>query len=154
MKGTEEPAVTPETSTSFDLTWIVVIVIAVVAGAFVALRHRGDADRPPVPEGLPLDRAVPLLLERHETIEAVRRVREALGIGLKDAKDLVDRVKAGEPAQAVFPHAVTTAARTGDGLDDEVRALMAKGEKIAAIKLVRERTGMGLAEAKGWVESR
>lgn len=35
---------------------------------------------------------------------------------------------------------------------DEVRALVAEGKKIEAIKLVRERTGLGLADAKEFVE--
>ena len=36
--------------------------------------------------------------------------------------------------------------------DAEVRALMAAGKKIEAIKLVRQRTGLGLKEAKDYVE--
>ena len=35
----------------------------------------------------------------------------------------------------------------------EVRALLASGDKIAAIKRVRELTGMGLKEAKDYVEA-
>jgi ribosomal protein L7/L12 len=38
-----------------------------------------------------------------------------------------------------------------DGMDD-VLALVESGQKIAAIKLYREKTGVGLAEAKGAVE--
>jgi ribosomal protein L7/L12 len=40
----------------------------------------------------------------------------------------------------------------GGPLEDEVRALMRRGQKIHAIKLVRERTGLGLADAKDAVE--
>ena len=36
--------------------------------------------------------------------------------------------------------------------DPEVRAALVQGNKIAAIKLVRERTGLGLKEAKDLVE--
>ena len=36
--------------------------------------------------------------------------------------------------------------------DPEVRAALAAGNKIMAIKLVRERTGLGLKEAKDLVE--
>jgi hypothetical protein len=43
--------------------------------------------------------------------------------------------------------------RTGDALQGEVKALLAQREKIAAIKLVRERTGTGLREAKNYVEA-
>jgi hypothetical protein len=40
-----------------------------------------------------------------------------------------------------------------DPLELEIRPLIASGEKIEAIKRVRERTGMGLKEAKDYVES-
>jgi ribosomal protein L7/L12 len=36
--------------------------------------------------------------------------------------------------------------------DDELRALVARGHKIQAIKQVRDATGLGLAEAKAYVE--
>jgi hypothetical protein len=45
-------------------------------------------------------------------------------------------------------------ARTADNaLDSEVRAWLAVGKKIAAIKAVRVRTGIGLREAKTYVEA-
>ncbi len=37
-------------------------------------------------------------------------------------------------------------------LEAEVRVMLANGEKIEAIKLVREVTGLGLKEAKDYVE--
>lgn len=39
-----------------------------------------------------------------------------------------------------------------DGMDD-IRELVARNRKIEAIKLYRERTGVGLAEAKAAVDS-
>ena len=39
-----------------------------------------------------------------------------------------------------------------DSLEDAIRSLLAQGQKIAAIKLYREQTGVGLAEAKNAVE--
>jgi len=39
-----------------------------------------------------------------------------------------------------------------DSLEDAVRSLLTQGQKIAAIKLYREQTGVGLAEAKNAVE--
>ena len=38
------------------------------------------------------------------------------------------------------------------GLVAEAGTLLARGQKIEAIKLVQEHTGMGLKEAKDWVE--
>lgn len=39
------------------------------------------------------------------------------------------------------------------GLESELRSLLAAGQKIEAIKLYRERTGAGLAEAQSAVEA-
>ena len=38
-------------------------------------------------------------------------------------------------------------------LDDELRSLKEKGEKIKAIKKLRESTGLGLIEAKNYVDN-
>ncbi len=46
----------------------------------------------------------------------------------------------------------TPRAVPGDGLEAQVRMMLANGEKIDAIKLVREVTGLGLKEAKDYVE--
>ena len=40
-----------------------------------------------------------------------------------------------------------------DSFENEIRELMASGDKIAAVKRYREQTGVGLAEAKAAVES-
>jgi large subunit ribosomal protein L7/L12 len=40
----------------------------------------------------------------------------------------------------------------GGVLGPEVRTLLERGDKLAAVALVREQTGMGLAEAKRTVE--
>lgn len=40
-----------------------------------------------------------------------------------------------------------------DNMDNQLRALMAAGEKIPAIKLHRRMTGVGLKESKDYVEA-
>jgi hypothetical protein len=57
----------------------------------------------------------------------------------------------GEPRSSheILPHA----AAFNDALAQEARTLHLRGRKIMAIKLVRERTGCGLKEAKDFVES-
>lgn len=42
--------------------------------------------------------------------------------------------------------------RLSDEVEDEARALVARGDKIAAIRLVRKQSGLGLKEAKDLVE--
>lgn len=44
-------------------------------------------------------------------------------------------------------------APAGDAGMDQVRSLALKGQKIQAIKLHRELTGLGLAESKAYVDS-
>jgi len=51
------------------------------------------------------------------------------------------------------PKAVVTA-KTGTGWEEEVRFLVESGQKINAIKVCRNATGMGLREAKEEVEKR
>jgi hypothetical protein len=41
----------------------------------------------------------------------------------------------------------------GDSLDGRILSLMREGKKIPAVKLCREQTGLGLKEAKDYVES-
>jgi large subunit ribosomal protein L7/L12 len=59
------------------------------------------------------------------------------------------------PRSAQPPAWPTGAVPVGDApseIEAELRALLAAGRKIEAIKLVRESTGLGLAEAKDLVE--
>jgi ribosomal protein L7/L12 len=98
-----------------------------------------------------VEREARAILARGNKIAAIKRVRELTGLGLKEAKDYVESLPDGQPAPIV--------ARTGSAPltdlqgDPEVRALLAAGNKIAAIKRVRELTGLGLKEAKDYVES-
>jgi ribosomal protein L7/L12 len=97
------------------------------------------------------------LLQQRRKIEAIKRVREATRVGLKEAKDAVDELEAG----SVPPLLTAAAGREDVGREEgtspalwrEVRALLAGGEMIAAIKRVREATGVGLKEAKETVEA-
>jgi ribosomal protein L7/L12 len=58
--------------------------------------------------------------------------------------EMVERQRRASPAPTSEQHAVMA--------DAEVRAALERGNKIEAIKLVRERTGLGLKEAKDLVE--
>ena len=86
------------------------------------------------------------LIRQGKKIEAIKLLRETTGIGLKEAKDEVERLMAGEgPLE-------TQGDRT-DILPEEVIVLARQGKKIEAIKLLRETTGIGLKEAKAQVET-
>ncbi len=60
----------------------------------------------------------------------------------------------GAAAEAASPSSGPAAGATGDaeGLEEQLAQLLEQGHKIEAIKLYRERTGAGLAEAKKAVE--
>jgi len=87
------------------------------------------------------------------TIVAIKWVRARTGLGLKEAKDMVDALGAGDVGAPLE--------RPGDQLDfvDDVdfqaRLLveLAAGRKLEAIKLYRERTGADLKAAKDAVEA-
>ena len=112
--------------------------------------------------GIPDDlyREIQDLLRKDGKIEAVKRVRERTGWGLKEAKDAVDAVAAGRrPGGAWadgggggFRGGAEETGPSGD-VEREVWDLLVAGRKIDAIKRVRERDGCGLKEAKDKVEA-
>jgi len=87
-----------------------------------------------------------------QQIQAIKLWRERFGVGLKEAKDLVDGLIAGRQPeiQTAFQLVDYQMPETPEA---EVRRLMAAGNKIEAIKRVREQTGLGLKEAKERVEA-
>ena len=82
-------------------------------------------------------------------IGVIKVVRQATGLGLKEAKDYVEALEAGTAP----PAARLAAAPASSGSMDEVRALALQGNKIQAIKRYRELTGAGLKEAKDYVDA-
>lgn len=98
-----------------------------------------------------LEQEVQQLLTQNRKIEAIKRVREETGYGLKQAKDYVERLQQGyrvELSQGGYGAGATVSPEIAAA----ARQLMAEKQKIAAIKLVRDQTGWGLKEAKEYVE--
>jgi len=99
-------------------------------------------------------------LARGETIEAIKRVRAATGLGLKEAKDLVDAYRhpgggATGQASAVSPSTATGALNDNGGeliVPSAAATALQHGNIIEAIKLIREANRLGLKEAKAAVE--
>jgi len=79
-------------------------------------------------------------------IEAIKRLREATGLGLKEAKDIID-------AQLRADTHSTVPAPSGASLPPDVLASLLRGDKLEAIKLLRKQTGLGLKEAKDAVDA-
>src|SRR5262245_12857447 len=85
-------------------------------------------------------------------IEALKRRRNMTGLGLKEAKDWVDAYERGSAAPVEMraapaaPVQLDLAAKIQ--LSKDALAALNSGNKIEAIKIIRQATGMGLAEAK------
>ncbi len=90
-------------------------------------------------------------LSKGQKIEAIKRVREATGWGLKEAKDYVDALATGSSPPA--PFRIESVESVPDAVRDMALTLIRDGRKIEAIKVVREHTNWGLKEAKDWVDA-
>ncbi len=83
---------------------------------------------------------------RGNTIEAIKLLRESTGLGLKEAKDAIDAYARGNS----LPAATSASAVP---IPASVAEALRRGNKIEAIKLLREQAGLGLKEAKDAVEA-
>lgn len=90
------------------------------------------------------------LLAAGKKIEAIKELREASGLGLADAKAVVDAVEARQPVPAELVARLQAARSTASGADlpADVREAAERGDRIEAIKLLRRHSGLGLKEAK------
>ena len=150
-----------------SLLWILVACAIAIAfvGVVVANHRRGGAA--PVPArpapSVPADLAsldetafrsrLIQEIDAGRTIEAIKWVRARTGLGLKEAKEVVDALAAGDVGVTLERHPGQIA-----GLDDADFAAslvveIAAGRKLEAIRLYRERTGLGLKQAKDAVEA-
>lgn len=136
-----------------------VVALVAVGGLILLLAAKNnvtvvDAPRPRPPPGvvMPPPGATPAglgpvadLLRSGQKIEAIKRYRELVGVGLKEAKDAVEAMERGE--------AVPVATSVSAAPTASVHDLLREGRKIEAIKLYREQSGLGLKEAKDAVEA-
>lgn len=103
------------------------------------------------------------LLRNNKRLEALKELRAASGADLKRAKEVIDRVAAGQSFRSMVSlkgeEQADSDIETEPKLNDEefdgrLRKLLEKGRKIDAIKLYREQTGASLKEAKEAIEAR
>lgn len=87
------------------------------------------------------------LVRAGNKIEAIKRLRELTGLGLREAKDAVERIDSAGAAQLLLQR-MPAAPQGPVPIDADVRLLAQQGKRIDAIKLLRERKRMGLKEAK------
>jgi ribosomal protein L7/L12 len=94
-------------------------------------------------------------LDSGRTIDAIKRLRKATGLGLAEAKAVIDAHKRNQPPP-VPALAGTNAVAAPDGgrvLPEAVLEALQRGDKAAAVRLLRERLGLSLNAAKKRIES-
>jgi len=105
-----------------------------------------------------------LALQRGKLIEAIKIVRERTGLDLKSAKEAVERYANQPPGQAgttewqegEWGRGTPDAVMQGSGppsVPAAALAALARGNKVEAVRLTRDATGLDLAGAKRLVES-
>ncbi|MFC9788457.1 hypothetical protein [Rhodococcus sp. NPDC127528] len=91
------------------------------------------------------------LVADHKNIHAIKVLRDRTGVGLADAKAAIDAVARGEWVPTAGLDSVPPPAGWAE-LEPALRALKNDGRPVEAIKLLRDRTGMNLREAKQAVD--
>jgi ribosomal protein L7/L12 len=146
------------------LIFIALGLVFLVIGGFIARRRAGTATPPSRPAStIPSDLAnldesafrarVIQEIDAGRTIEAIRWVRARTGLGLKEAKDVVDALAAGEAGVALERRSEHVQGLDDDDFNARLVVEIAAGNKIEAIRLYREHTGVGLKEAKDAIEA-
>lgn len=96
------------------------------------------------------------LIQVGNKIEAIKVYRQATSAGLKEAKDVIDRLAEGKGIQvSTYTVRLGEAGVVSDVRADKIREigrLLQAGNKIEAIKVYRETFNLGLKEAKDAVE--
>lgn len=91
------------------------------------------------------------LLRAGKKIEAIKRYRELYGAGLADAKQAIEELFDSDLSRPASPE-TSPAANGNFSQDPEILAFMRQGNTIQAIKRYRELSGVGLKEAKDFID--
>jgi ribosomal protein L7/L12 len=130
-------------------------------GEVIRAQNAQSANPPPPQE---LERHVRADLDGGRKIQAIKRIREATGCGLKQAKDAAERFAAGDASllAALLPKVAPPAPRatlakpqglSANDLKSQVADLLGRGLKIRAVKLLREHTGWSLRRVVNAVDA-
>jgi ribosomal protein L7/L12 len=94
------------------------------------------------------------LVASRRMIDAIKLYRTATGLGLKEAKDAIDRYAAGGPLEVPEASVPRAAALDPSAPEDaEIMRLLEAGRKFEAVKVLRARSGLDLAAAKEAVDN-
>lgn len=100
--------------------------------------HPADAISPD------LERRIHTLVGENRKIYAIKELRDHTGMSLREAKELVDLVVADRPM---------TGTPVDHEMEERLRTMVGEKRKVYAIKELRDHTGMGLRQAKEFVDS-
>ena len=90
-------------------------------------------------------------LQRGNILDAIKLLRDSRGVGLQDAKEALDYyLRSNTVSSATVP---TTPSRSPGTPPPEVAGALQQGSRNEAIRLMRERTGLGLKEAGDAVDA-
>ena len=151
--------------------WVWIIIV--VAVLLIVLSALGSAGRRAAVGGDPtqftfspdLMTEVNALVQQDQRIAAIKLLRtQTPGLSLLAAKNIVDRMAQRQPGtgRPTGPSLTKppldadlrpSSAAVPLDVELQVRSMVTDGQKIAAIKLVREVTGWGLAQAKAYTDT-
>ena len=142
------------------MNWLLILgAVVVLVFAWLAWRMLADAPaeapRSAMRSGVTGDMAqeIATLLKEKRKLDAIKLLRERTGCGLSEAKEAVEAIERGGGAEVPLP-SMSAPAGVEPALASSVLDLARAGKTIEAIKLLREGTGLGLADAKAWVDAR
>jgi len=92
-----------------------------------------------------LQREIERLLQSGQKLAAIKKYREETGTGLAEAKSAVESLAQGKPI-------VDDVDALESGISEEVVSLLCRGDKVGAVRLYRQRTGVNLKAAKEAVD--
>lgn len=96
------------------------------------------------------------LLKKNEHISAIKLVKDTLGIGLKESKDIVDHLSKIGFIHNIIDHKIKNTSDKGvhgNTIEEQVRHLLQQNRKLEAIKLMYDSGRMNLKDSKNFVES-
>ena len=93
-------------------------------------------------------------VQKGEVISAIKLVRNTTGLGLKESKELVEKLIENQFTNTYSNYDNYPVAETSpeNNIEEQVRQLLHQNKKINAVKLVYETTGMKLKDSKDFVE--
>ncbi len=144
------------TTESILLLAMASFVVGLTLGRFTRSETRSPT-QPVQLETLPkdLEERLQLLIGRGQKIAALKELRTATGMGLKEAKDIVDSMASGGSLRNMISSSTTATPAISQITTDisteamgKVQDLLRSGKKIEALKAYREASGLSLKEAK------